>query len=121
MTIGTGSLFETNGVSPLGDAAAWLTGTMLGSVAVTLCVLAVAFVGLLMLTGRVAFREGFRVVLGCFILLGAPIIASAFLAVAQPTARVIEVPPVAIEAESPRGELPPANFDPYAGASLRRD
>lgn len=121
MTIGSFSLFETNGTSPLGDAAGWLSGTMLGSVAVLLCVLAVAFVGLLMLTGRVAFREGFRVVLGCFILLGAPIIASAFLTVAQPVPRVIEVPPAAMEADSPRGDLPPANYDPYAGASLRRD
>ena len=44
-----------------------------------LCVLAVAFVGMLMLTGRLALREGLRVALGCFILLGAPAIASAFV------------------------------------------
>ncbi|CAN0559664.1 unnamed protein product, partial [Laminaria digitata] len=57
----------------------------------------------------------------CFILLGAPLIASAFLTVAEPQSQIIEVPPPPPSAENPRGDVPPANYDPYAGASLRRD
>lgn len=30
----------------------------------------------MMMTGRLAFRDGLRVVLGCFVLLGAPVVAS---------------------------------------------
>jgi type IV secretory pathway VirB2 component (pilin) len=72
------SLFEAPLGSPLGDAVAWLNQLMFGTLAVTLCVIAVATVGFLMLSGRLPVRQGLRVVVGCFILLGAPIIASTF-------------------------------------------
>lgn len=95
---------------------------MLGEMALGVCVVAVAFIGALMLTGRLPLREGGRVVVGCFVLMGAPVIAAGFVAgrggeVAPPNLP----PPIAAEAESPRPNLPPANFDPYAGASLRED
>jgi len=85
-------------------------------------VLAVAFVGALMLAGRLPLREGLRVALGCFVLLGAPVIAAGFVGFGQED-EVVALPPIAseTEAESPRGNLPPADYDPYAGASLRRD
>jgi len=121
MTIGASSLFEANGARPLGDAADWITGTMLGSVAVTLCVLAVAFVGFALVSGRMEIRGSIRVVLGCFTLLGAQTIASAFMTVAEPQGRTIQFLPADPIAMDPRGDLPPANYDPYAGASLRRD
>ena len=62
------SLFEPSGASPIAAAVGWISDQLLNGVAVSLCVLAVAFVGLLMLTGRVPVRTGFRVVLGCFVL-----------------------------------------------------
>lgn len=62
------SLFEPSSASPIAGAVGWIGDTLLGGVAVTLCVLAVAFVGLMMLTGRVPVRTGFRVVLECFVL-----------------------------------------------------
>ncbi|MXP45959.1 type VI secretion protein [Altererythrobacter luteolus] len=73
------SLFETDGSQPIGAAIDWITGTALGSLAIGLCVIAVAIVGLLLMTGRLAVRDALRVVLGCFILLGAPVIAGAFI------------------------------------------
>ncbi len=75
-------VLEQSGSNALGNAANWITGTLLGSAAITLCVLAIAFVGLMMLTGRLPVREGLRVVLGCFVLLGAPVIAAGFMALA---------------------------------------
>lgn len=52
-------------------AARWVQGTLLGTVATVVAVIAVATVGLLMLTGRMNWRYGAIVILGCFILFGA--------------------------------------------------
>jgi type IV secretion system protein VirB2 len=113
------SLFEAGGGATMVDSARWIEGVMLGEVALGVCVIAVAFIGALMLTGRLPLREGARSVVGCFVLLGASVIASGFV---QGGSGVIETtgpsPPVAEQIENPRPDLPPANFDPYAGASL---
>jgi type IV secretion system protein VirB2 len=52
-------------------AVRWLQGTFLGTVATVVAVIAVAVVGLLMLSGRINWRHGAIVILGCFILFGA--------------------------------------------------
>lgn len=52
-------------------AASWLQGTLLGTVATVAAVVAVAAVGFLMLTGRIDWRRGAIVILGCFVLFGA--------------------------------------------------
>ena len=70
------SLFEPSPDSSLTQASEWIDAVVFGEVAIALCVLAVAFVGFAMLTGRFAMRGGLRVLLGCFVLLGAPVIAS---------------------------------------------
>ncbi|MDN3647273.1 TrbC/VirB2 family protein [Pontixanthobacter aestiaquae] len=116
------SLFEPSGSDPVANAVNWITDTMLGSVAISLCVLAVAYVGLMMLTGHLSARVALRVILGCFVLLGAPVLASALMGlISQETAA-----PQAYVASpntelGPREELPPADYDPYAGASHRSD
>lgn len=53
------------------DAVNWLQGTLLGTVATVVAVIAVAAVGFMMLTGRINWRHGAAVILGCFILFGA--------------------------------------------------
>jgi type IV secretion system protein VirB2 len=53
------------------SAARWLQGTLLGTVATVAAVVAVAVVGFLMLTGRMNWRYGAMVILGCFVLFGA--------------------------------------------------
>jgi type IV secretion system protein VirB2 len=52
-------------------AVSWLQGTLLGTVATVVAVIAVASVGFMMLTGRMNWRYGATVILGCFILFGA--------------------------------------------------
>lgn len=52
-------------------AVRWLQGTLLGTVATVAAVVAVAVVGLMMLSGRINWRYGATVILGCFILFGA--------------------------------------------------
>ncbi len=59
------------GSGPIIAALAWLQGTLLGNVATMVAVMAVAAVGFLMLTGRMNWRFGATVIIGCFILFGA--------------------------------------------------
>lgn len=113
------SLFEAGGGMPIMASARWIEGLMLGEIALGVCVIAVALMGALMLTGRLPLREGARAVLGCFVLLGAPVIGAGFVG-GESGATEASAPfvPVAVTAESPRPELPTADFDPYAGASM---
>jgi type IV secretion system protein VirB2 len=53
------------------SAVNWLQGTLLGTVATVVAVIAVASVGFMMLTGRINWRHGGVVILGCFVLFGA--------------------------------------------------
>jgi type IV secretion system protein VirB2 len=65
------SFSDPAGSGPIVGAVHWLQGTLLGTVATVIAVIAVASVGLLMLTGRMNWRYGATVILGCFILFGA--------------------------------------------------
>jgi len=53
------------------SAVGWLQGTLLGTLATVAAVIAVATVGFMMLTGRINWRHGATVILGCFVLFGA--------------------------------------------------
>ncbi len=64
-------------------AVGWMQGTLLGTVATTVAVIAVAIIGLMMLTGRMNWRHGAVVILGCFILFGAASIVSGIQTAAQ--------------------------------------
>lgn len=105
--------------SAFAEAVNWISTLLLGSLAVGLCVIAVAFIGFMMLGGRLPVRQGMRVILGCFILLGAPVIAAGLTGIWQQDAPAVAEP--LVTDTEPREEMPPADYDPYAGASLRRD
>ena len=62
---------DPQGSGPFIAAAQWIQGTLFGTVATVAAVIAVGVVGLLMLTGRINYRYGLVVILGCFILFGA--------------------------------------------------
>ena len=64
------------GSGPVVNALAWLQGTLLGSVATAVAVMAVAAVGFMMLTGRINWRFGATVIIGVFILFGATTIVA---------------------------------------------
>ena len=67
---------DPQGSGPILNALGWIQGTLLGNVATTAAVIAVAVVGLMMLTGRMNWRFGATVIIGCFILFGATAIVS---------------------------------------------
>ena len=111
------SLFEPSPDSSLTQASEWIDAVVFGEVAIALCVLAVAFVGFAMLTGRFAMRGGLRVLLGCFILLGAPVIAGGLIGAGNvEDSAPFEPQPSNQHTDQPTRDLPPANFDPYSGA-----
>jgi type IV secretion system protein VirB2 len=62
---------DPQGSGVIVNAMRWMQGTLLGTVATVVAVIAIASVGLLMLTGRINWRHGGVVILGCFILFGA--------------------------------------------------
>jgi type IV secretory pathway VirB2 component (pilin) len=64
------------GSGPIVAALSWMQGTLLGNVATAVAVMAVAAVGFMMLTGRMNWRFGATVIIGCFILFGAGAIVS---------------------------------------------
>lgn len=64
-------LADPEGSGVLVAAVQWLQGTLLGTIATVVAVIAVATVGFMMLTGRINWRYGATVILGCFILFGA--------------------------------------------------
>ena len=64
-------------------AVHWIQGTLLGTVATVVAVISVAAVGFLMLTGRMNWRYGATVILGCFILFGATSIVAGIQAAAN--------------------------------------
>ena len=57
-------------------AVDWVQGTLLGNVATAAAVIAVGVTGLSMLTGRIDWRRGATVILGCFIIFGAAAIVA---------------------------------------------
>jgi type IV secretion system protein VirB2 len=117
------SLFEADSGTPMVESARWIEGVMLGEIALGVCVIAVAFIGALMLIGRLPMREGARIVVGCFVLLGAPVIAAAFVIGGGGEVRVeASLYPSDNESiDTFRPPLPAADYDPYAGASLNQN
>ena len=73
---------DPEGSGVLVRAVNWLQGTLLGTVATVVAVIAVAAVGFGMLTGRINWRHGAVVILGCFILFGAASIVGGIRAAA---------------------------------------
>ena len=69
--LGQGGMIDPAGSGVIVGAVNWLQGTLLGTVATVVAIIAVAVVGFMMLTGRVNWRYGATVILGCFILFGA--------------------------------------------------
>jgi type IV secretory pathway VirB2 component (pilin) len=104
-------------------AVQWLDGTLLGTLASSVAVIAVASVGVLLLSGRVDVRRSAQVIFGCFILFGASSIATGIMNAVNGTGRAVEVeaarlPPPDYPSVSARAPLPATPYDPYAGAAM---
>ena len=110
--------------SALVAAISWVQQALCGSVATTVAVLAIAGIGFSMLAGRIAFRRGASIILGCFLIFGAASIANGIIAAthgdpAPSTAAAAPPPPSypPASAKPPNGPGSPG-YDPYAGAAV---
>jgi type IV secretory pathway VirB2 component (pilin) len=113
---------ETNVASPspgaLLQAVDWMVALLSGQLATMVAVLAVALLGFRMFSGRVPARRFAQIVLGCFILFGAPTIARSIMGAAQ---RDAPTGPVTVYRADPAYAMPKTSvapsanpFDPYA-------
>lgn len=101
------------------EAVGWIERLLLGPLPTLVATIAVAAVGFMLLDGRIDWREGGRVLLGCFVLFGASTIASGLMSsVTLSSDAPVVRPEVDVAAPPPRK---PEVYDPYAGAALPRD
>jgi len=120
-------LSDPTGSSALVAAVLWVQGTLLGTVATAVATIAVAALGLMMLTGRLPVRRGLTAIFGCFILFGAARMAAGVrdgvtgiggdIAWAPPPPAPV---PAAVVAPQPvpAPAKPPPSADPFAGAAV---
>jgi type IV secretory pathway VirB2 component (pilin) len=101
-----------------------MQGSLLGSVATLIAVIAVASTDLLMLTGRISVPRAAQVIFGCFIIFGASTIANGIIAALHGTpadpelARAATPPPPQLPPPIDYPKAPRTPYDPYAGAAL---
>jgi type IV secretory pathway VirB2 component (pilin) len=115
------SLFDARSDAVLDPVAGMVTATLAGDFAISLCVIAVAIIGLMLMSGRLAVREGLRVVIGCFVLLGAPLLENGINIILEETVPVSGSFEPSTTSQPSQLPLPAADYDPYAGASLRQN
>ena len=108
--------------NPFGSALGWIEHTALGTVAIAVAVIAVGWIGFLMLSGRIDVRRAARVILGCFIIFGASTITAGIQAAIfgreQSAADHVEVAPPPPAYPAAPAQAAPSSYDPYAGAGL---
>lgn len=115
------SLSDPPAQSSLMEAVAWIEGAALGSAATAIAVIAVAAIGLLMLSGRLELRRGLTVVFGCFLLFGAARIGAAIVGLSDADAAgyaILQPPPSPLPPTTNAADQERTAYDPYAGASV---
>lgn len=108
--------------SAIGSATDWVSTLLFGSLATAIAVIAIAWIGFAMLSGRLEIRRGLFVVFGCFLLFGARAIADGLRlsAIGEAVPVRTSVPPPPTFAQPPAQAIMPDGYDPYAGAALTK-
>jgi type IV secretion system protein VirB2 len=116
------SLTDPPPVSAIGSATAWISTLIFGPLATALAVIAIAWIGFAMLSGRIDIRRGFSVLLGCFLLFGARGIAEGLSSAAASDSIATDagIPPPPVYAKPAPAANAANGYDPYAGASVIR-
>jgi type IV secretory pathway VirB2 component (pilin) len=103
-------------------AVGWINGLLAGTLASVIAVIAIASVGLLLMSGRLDVRRSTQVILGCFVIFGASTIAAGIVnAMGGPgklNLQASPTPPPFYPTASARPSSPSSPYDPYAGAAL---
>jgi len=115
------SYSDPAGSGVLVSAVAWLQGTLLGTFATVVAVVAVAAIGFMMLAGRTDVRRAVRVIFGCFVIFGASTIARGIMGASsagETDPILATAPPPPSPQAHPNSNANATPFDPYAGAAL---
>jgi type IV secretory pathway VirB2 component (pilin) len=106
--------------SVLTVAINWVEQLLMGNLGIAIAVLAIAVVGFAMLQGYLPVRSGARVLIGCFILFGAPLIAQGFVRAlrGEQTVAPRQTAPMPNISTLQREPTKANPFDPYAGATV---
>lgn len=109
-------MYQPGASSSLAAAGQWTESLLLGSFGTAIAMIAVAWAGFAMMTGRLPLRRGAGLVLGMAILFGSQAIARGLMGRAGDAA---VTPQAAPAPPSPvmKPTAPPL-VDPYAGASV---
>jgi type IV secretory pathway VirB2 component (pilin) len=106
----------------LAAAVNWIELTLVGNLATAVAIIAIAWFGLMMLSGRFSSRRGIQLIVGCFIIFGASALASGIMSTLKAgTADAQTAPPESpVIAAGPAvpPPTPAVPYDPYAGAAL---
>ena len=100
----------------------WIRLTLTGSLATGVAIIAVAWFGLMLVSGRLPRRRSIQLILGCFIIFGASSIAAGIsqalnTSPAGPDSASV-VPSVNVGPTAPRLAVASAPYDGYAGDAL---
>lgn len=101
------------------SATQWIEQVLIGPLGTSLAVIAVAWFGFEMLTGRFSPRRGGLLVLGCFVLFNASGLARALVILARGSGSAsgsIATQQITVPLPPEPGNPPP--YDPYAGAAV---
>jgi type IV secretory pathway VirB2 component (pilin) len=125
LSLASPALSDPLAESPFLSASKWIEETLLGSLATSVAVIAVATLGFMLLTGRASIRRGGTVIVGCFLLFGSAAIANGIRLALGMGADERVVPeeisggPSPLEVVAAPAPLPTqAPYDPYAGAAV---
>jgi type IV secretion system protein VirB2 len=120
LNAGFGFLMPTD--DPFAAAIGWIAGLLVGEVATTVAVIAIAAIGLATLQGYFSYRDCIRVIIGCALMFGASTIAQGFMEMTSGTEPGFETaspPPAPIShVHIATPSRVPEPYDPYAGASV---
>lgn len=127
MTVGANvlqaSLTDPPQTSAIGSAMSWVSDVIFGPLATFFAIVAVAWLGFAMLTGRADIRRALAILLGCSLFFGARDIADGLRATDSSeypaTAAIAPLQPDF--SQNPLPAYSPNTFDPYAGASFTNE
>jgi type IV secretion system protein VirB2 len=109
------------------EALHWVSDLLTGTIAVSIAVLAVGLTGISMMRGRLPYRRAAKIVLGCFVVFGARLVAEGLAGLVGPQIEpeapsvFVDQPPVFIAPDTTgrRNDLYPGAAVPDAGSSDR--
>lgn len=110
-------IFYEQGGHSLSDAMSWPLSLLSGPLSLSIASVAVVCFGMLLLDGRIRWRRGISVVLGCFLVFGAPTLTRAFDGVNKRPSSASDGS-TSPDLKTPSLNTTASEYDPYAGAAV---